>query len=258
RISDWSSKRKRRGPRGIGIASVIHTGGGSMGTHGGGNFSEVSLKVNSDATVSVLTGDSEIGQGSDTIMAQIVAEELGVPLENVKITSRDTDVTPVSMGTWGSRVTFIGGNAARMAAVEARRQLFKVAAKMLEVAADDLVARNGKIYIQGSPKPLLTVAQVAAESIIKRGQTITSKATYSPPNTSPPDLKTGYGNYCPTYAFGAQVAEVEVDVETGKVKVIQVTAVHDVGPWGSVMPCWKTCSGRTAGRSIPAFAPIRS
>ncbi|MCX5908618.1 MAG: molybdopterin-dependent oxidoreductase, partial [Deltaproteobacteria bacterium] len=114
RISVWSSKRKGPGPRGIGIASVIHTGGGSMGTHGGGNFSEVSLKVNSDATVSVLTGDSEIGQGSDTIMAQIVAEELGVPLENVNITSRDTDVTPVSMGTWGSRVTFIGGNAARM------------------------------------------------------------------------------------------------------------------------------------------------
>jgi CO/xanthine dehydrogenase Mo-binding subunit len=100
---------------------------------------------------------------------------------------------------------------------------------MLEVSSDDLVARNGKIYIQDAPQPVLTVAQAAFESIVKRGQTITSKATYSPPNTSPPDLKTGYGNYCPTYAFGAHVAEVEVDVETGKVKVIQVTAVHDVG-----------------------------
>jgi 4-hydroxybenzoyl-CoA reductase subunit alpha len=228
-LSHWPSKRKEGGRRGIGIASVIHTGGGSMGTHGGGNFSEVSLKLNSDATVSVLTGDSEIGQGSDTIMAQMVAEELGVPLGNVKVTCRDTDVTPVSMGTWGSRVTFIGGNAARMAAAEARRQIFQVAAEMLEVAADDLVARNGKIFIKDSLNPVLTVGQVAYESIVKRGQTITSKATYSPPNTAPPDLKTGYGNYCPTYAFGAQVAEVEVDLETGKVKVIQVTAVHDVG-----------------------------
>jgi CO/xanthine dehydrogenase Mo-binding subunit len=222
-------KRTQKGFRGIGIASVIHTGGGSMGTHGGGNFSEVSLKMNIDATVSVLTGDSEIGQGSDTIIAQIVAEELGIPLGNVKVTSRDTDVTPVSMGTWGSRVTFIGGNAARMAAAEALRKLFLVASKMLEVTEGDLAARNGKIYIKNSPNPVLTVAQVAFESIVKRGQTITSKATYFPPNTSPPDLKTGYGNYCPTYAFGAHVAEVEVDVETGKVKVLQITAVHDIG-----------------------------
>jgi CO/xanthine dehydrogenase Mo-binding subunit len=97
------------------------------------------------------------------------------------------------------------------------------------VTEGDLAARNGKIYIKNSPNPVLTVAQVAFESIVKRGQTITSKATYFPPNTSPPDLKTGYGNYCPTYAFGAHVAEVEVDVETGKVKVLQITAVHDIG-----------------------------
>ena len=229
RSSDWSLKRTQKGVRGIGIASVIHTGGGSMGTHGGGNYSEVSLKMNVDATVSVLTGDSEIGQGSDTIMAQIVAEELGIPLENVKVTCRDTDVTPVSMGTWGTRVTFIGGNAAKIAAAEARHKLFLVASKMLEVNENDLAARDGKIYVKNSPNPVLTVAQLAFESIVKKGQTITSKATYFPPNTSPPDLKTGYGNYCPTYAFGAHVAEVEVDVETGKVKVLHVWAVHDIG-----------------------------
>lgn len=229
RICDWASKRAKPGPRGIGMASVIHTGGGSMGTHGGGNFSEISLKVNSDATVSVLTGDSDIGQGSDTVVAQIVAEELGVPLEDIKIISRDTDITPVSMGTWGTRVTFISGNAARKAAADARRQLFEVASQMLEADPDDLEARNGKIYIQGSSNPSLAVSQVAYESIVKRGKTITSKEVYSPPNTAPPDLKTGYGNYCPTYAFGVQVAEVEVDRETGKVKVIKITAVHDVG-----------------------------
>ncbi|HSR11866.1 MAG TPA: molybdopterin cofactor-binding domain-containing protein, partial [Thermodesulfobacteriota bacterium] len=92
-----------------------------------------------------------------------------------------------------------------------------------------LEARDGNIYLKNSPKPVLTVAQVASESIVKRGRTITSRATYSPPNTSPPDAKTGYGNYCPTYAYGAHAAEVEVDPETGKVKVLRVTAVHDVG-----------------------------
>ena len=83
--------------------------------------------------------------------------------------------------------------------------------------------------MKGSSNPSLAVSQVAYESIVKRGKTITSKEVYSPPNTAPPDLKTGYGNYCPTYSFGVHVAEVEVDRETGKVKVIKVTTVHDVG-----------------------------
>lgn len=133
KISGWHYKRNQPGPRGIGIAALIHTGGGSMGTHGGGNFSEISLKINSDGTVHVITGDSDIGQGSDTVLTQIVAEELGIPIKDIKITSKDTDITPTTMGTWGSRVTFIGGNAGRSAAKEAKGELFKVAAEMLEV-----------------------------------------------------------------------------------------------------------------------------
>jgi 4-hydroxybenzoyl-CoA reductase subunit alpha len=124
----WNYKRKRSGPRGIGMAAVVHTGGGSMGAaYGGGNFSEVSLKVNSDGTVNVTIGDSEIGQGTETILVQMMAEELGISVEDIKITSRDTDLTPFSLGTWGSRLTFISGNAARRAAEEARLQLFRVA-----------------------------------------------------------------------------------------------------------------------------------
>jgi 4-hydroxybenzoyl-CoA reductase alpha subunit len=229
KIAGWDYKRKQSGPRGIGMAAVIHTGGGSMGTHGGGNFSEISLKINSDGTVNVITGDSDIGQGSDTILAQIVAEELGVPMKDIKITSRDTDVTPVTMGTWGSRVTFIGGGAGKAAAREAKQQLFKVAAEMLEVDPINLEAKDGRIYVKKSLDKWLTIGEVAYSSIVKRGKTITSMVTYSPPNTSPPDQKTGYGNYCPTYAFGVNVAEVEVDIETGKVRVMSIVAAHDVG-----------------------------
>lgn len=229
KTSGWDYKRKQSGSRGIGMAAVIHTGGGSMGTHGGGNFSEISLKVNSDGTVHIITGDSDIGQGSDTILAQIVAEELGIPMEDIKITSKDTDVTPVTMGTWGSRVTFIGGGAGKAAAREAKRELFKVAAEMLEVDPIDLEAKDGRIYVKNSPDNCLTIGEVAYSSIVKRGKTITSMVTYSPTNTSPPDPKTGYGNYCPTYAFGVHVAEVEVDIETGKVRVMSIVAAHDVG-----------------------------
>jgi 4-hydroxybenzoyl-CoA reductase alpha subunit len=229
RIAGWYYKRNQTGPGGIGMAAVIHTGGGSMGTHGGGNFSEISMKINSDGTVNVITGDSDIGQGSNTVLAQIVAEELGILIKDVKITSVDTDVTPVTMGTWGSRVTFICGNAAKEAAKEAKNELFKIAAKMLEVDPKDLESKNGKIYGKRSPDHWLTISEVAYESTVKQGKTITSKVTYSPSNTSPPDLKSGYGNYCPTYSFGVHVAEVEVDAETGKVKVLNMVAVHDVG-----------------------------
>jgi CO/xanthine dehydrogenase Mo-binding subunit len=197
--------------------------------YGSGNFSEVSLKINIDGTVNVITGDSEIGQGSETVLAQIVAEELGISIQNVRITSRDTDVTPVSLGTYGTRVTFIGGNAARAAAAEAKRQLFKVASEMLESDIRDLEAKNGRIYVKGAPDRWLTTSEVVYSSLIKQGKPITSRVTYSPPNTAPPDPKTGYGNYCPSFAFGVQIAEVEVDIETGKVKVINIVAVHDVG-----------------------------
>jgi 4-hydroxybenzoyl-CoA reductase alpha subunit len=229
RMSGWEEKRGKQKPRGIGIASAIHTGAGSMGTHGGGNFSEVSLKVNSDGTVNIVTGDSEIGQGSDTILCQIVSATLGVPPASIIIVSRDTDVTPVTMGTWGSRVTFIGGNAALKAAEDAKKQLFDVAARMLETRADKLDVADGNIFLRTNPEIWVPVADVAYESIVRQGKTITSRATYSPPNATPPDPKTGYGNYCATYAFGAHAAEVEVDPDTGKVTILSIVAVHDVG-----------------------------
>lgn len=230
KIAGWDYKKKQASSRGIGMAAFIHTGGGSMGlSHGGGNFSEVSLKVNSDGTVNVITGDSEIGQGTETVLAQIVAEELGIPVGDIRITSRDTDITPASLGTWGTRVTFIGGNAAKKAAEEAKQQLFKAASEMLEVDPKDLEAKNGKIYVKGSPDHYVTMPEVVHSSLAKQGKAITSKVLYSPPNAFPPDPKTGYGNFAPTYAFGAQIAEVEVDVETGKVKVINIVAAHDVG-----------------------------
>lgn len=230
KIAGWDGKRKQSGPKGIGMAAVIHTGGGSMGTHGAGNFSEISLKVNYDGTVNVITGDSEIGQGSNTVISQIVAEEIGVRVEDVKITSTDTDVTPPTMGTWGSRVTYIGGNAAQLAAADAKQQLFKAASEMLEnVDISDLEARDGRIFEKISPSKFVSVSDAAVYSFRRYGKPITSKALYNPPNTSPSDPETGYGNYCPTYSFGAQVAEVEVDIETGKVRVLNYTAAHDVG-----------------------------
>lgn len=230
KMVDWRQKRKNRPlGKGIGIAGAIHTGGGSTGTHGKGNYSEVSLKINSDGTVHLTTGDSEIGQGSDTVFAQIIAEELGVAVEDVKVISTDTDITPVGMGTWGSRVTFVGGNAAKGAAEMAKRQLLEMAAEMLEADISDLEIKNRQIHLKGKPQKSLTLSEVAHTCIVKRGKPITSKMTYQPEHTQAPDPQTAYGNYCPAYGFGVQIAEVKVDLETGRVKVERIAAAYDVG-----------------------------
>lgn len=226
----WEKKRKQSGPRGVGIASVLHTGAGSAGTHGAGNFAEVLLKLNPDGSINAVLGESDIGQGSDTVIAQIIAEVLGVEVEDITITTNDTDVTPPTMGTWGSKVTFITGNAAKLAAEDVKAQLLKAALEILnqdEIA--DLIVSDGRIHGKYSPQESVSIQDAALYCVKKFGKPITAKAVYEPPNTSPPDPKTGYGNYCPTYSFGAQAAEVEVDLEAGKIKVLRVVAAHDLG-----------------------------
>jgi 4-hydroxybenzoyl-CoA reductase alpha subunit len=227
---DWKGKRSQSGPRGVGIASVLHTGAGSAGTHGAGNFAEVLLKINSDGSVNAILGESDIGQGSDTVISQIIGEVLGVKIEDITITTNNTDVIPPTMGTWGSKVTFITGNATKIAAEEAKEELLGAASEMMDGAdVSDLMVSNGKIYKRSSPQESVSLRDTALYCLRKYGKPVTAKAVYHPPNCSPPDPKTGYGNYCPTYSFGAQAAEVEVDPETGKVRVLKVCAAHDVG-----------------------------
>lgn len=225
----WSEKRERTGMRGVGIASVLHTGAGSAGTHGSGNFSEVLLKVYPDGSLGLIVGESDIGQGSDTILCQVVSEILSVSAEDVTVASDDTNFTPPSMGTWGSKVTFITGNAVKLVAEKVRDQLFEAACQILEAKdASQLTCADGRIYIEGSSKSV-GIGEAANYCVQRFGKPVTAKAVYEPPNANPPDPDTGFGNYCPTYSFGAQAAEVEVDPETGRVKVLQIIAAHDVG-----------------------------
>jgi len=147
---DWKQKRyEKQSDIGIGMACMIHSCSTRFHPSLDSDFSSASIKVNDDGSVTVMIGTSDMGQGSDTIMAQIAAEELGVKLEDVQIISGDTDTTPECMGGYASRLTFMCGNAVKRAAVEAKKKLFEAAAEKLEVCADDLVARDGKIYIRG-------------------------------------------------------------------------------------------------------------
>ena len=178
-----------------------------------------------DGTANLLVGCADIGQGSDTVLAQIVAEELGISAENVMVTSADTLVTPEGGATSASRQTYISGNAARLAAKEAKQVALAEAKEMLktEAAVEFL---QGVVHVDGS------ATQMQVKEVINscrmKGKLTLGHGWFNPATTGL-DANTGAGSPYGTYAFATQVAEVEVDTETGKVEVLRLVASHDVG-----------------------------
>jgi 4-hydroxybenzoyl-CoA reductase alpha subunit len=223
-------KEKRQSPkkhRGIGLANMVHSGAGSR--YYGFNSNDAFVKMADDGTVSVITSALDMGQGAQTIMAQIVAEELGVPMEDIRILTNDTDLTPYDLGSWGSRSTFVCGNAVRMAAKEAKRELLEVAGEMLEATPQELVVQNGLISVIGSPDIGISVAEVIRYSVSKKASSVSGKGRFIDKSAAGSDLNEGYASHIPTFCFATQAAEVEVDTETGKVNVLKIVAAHDTG-----------------------------
>jgi 4-hydroxybenzoyl-CoA reductase alpha subunit len=196
------------------------------------NASAAIVKLNDDGTVSLLTGALDIGQGAETILCQIVAEELGVSVDDIKVVAADTETTPIDIGAWISGGAYVSGNAVKIAASDARRQLFEVAAHELEANPQDLIAKNREIFVRGSPGRSISFTQAVAASIAKcRGNPIMGQGHYRTMKDVPahPSLATTKGRWSDNYAFDAQVAEVEVDMETGQVKLLKATTAHDCG-----------------------------
>ena len=212
--------------RGIGFASTLNVGGGARIYRSDGCGATV--KVDDFGHVSLITGSTEIGQGSETVLAQIVAEVLGVKVEEITVLNSDTDVKPWDVGVHASRTTFIAGNAAHIAALEARRQIFETAAEMLKVNADELVARGGHVAVGNNGKSVDLAKVARARHFREGGQLIIGEGWYDPP-TKLVDKDTYKGNISATYGFGSQMAEVEVDTETGKVRVLRLVCANDVG-----------------------------
>jgi xanthine dehydrogenase molybdenum-binding subunit len=230
--SGWKEKRhavetgRPNVRRGIGMASMIHVGGGAKIylSDGCGSI----LKVDDFANVTLITGSSEIGQGSETVLAQIVAEELGVDIERVKVINNDSDIAPWDVGVHASRTTFIAGNSARLAARKARAKLLAAATVKVGVPADELDLRGGKIVRASDGEVLQDIGKlIRSLHFGEKGEVIVTEHYYEPPSVM--QDREFKGDVSPTYAFATQVAEVEVDMETGIVKVLRMTAVHDVG-----------------------------
>ncbi|MBW2336154.1 MAG: molybdopterin-dependent oxidoreductase [Deltaproteobacteria bacterium] len=224
----WQEKRgKLPLGRGVGLAGASFPSGVSNMSH---ISSGAVVQLGRDGAVNVLSGAADIGQGAETVISQIVAEELGVSLEDIRITAADTGITPLDPGTFGSGVTVRAGNAARLAAMSARNKLFEFIAEKLEANLADLVAENRNIFVKGSPEKGMTFsAALKAYQYADLPMPIVGRGSWMAPASEPTTLFKEDGNFAPSYSFMTQAAEVEVDLQTGRVKLLKMVTAHDCG-----------------------------
>jgi len=212
--------------RGIGVACMTHVSGNRSGTNFDG--SSAMVRIHEDGKVFVFSGEADLGQGSSTVFAQIAAETLGVPIDDITIMPLDTDTSPFALGTYSSRVTTVGGKAVYLACKKVKEQIFELAAKHLEDSKDNLEMKDGRVYSVSNPKKSLSLKELSKIAIrSNEAVPFTAYITYDPPTEGADEEY--YGDYSSAYTYGAHGVEVEVDTLTGRVKVLRIAAAHDVG-----------------------------
>ncbi|NUP06952.1 MAG: molybdopterin-dependent oxidoreductase [Polyangiaceae bacterium] len=228
--SGWKERRGKLGRgRGLGVASSAYISGTNYPIYPNEMpQSAVQLKVDRSGVVTVFNGASEIGQGTDTLMATLVADELGLDLGAVRVVSADSDLCPVDLGAYSSRGTFMNGNACIAAAREIRQKLVQAVAAKLEVAPRDVFVSRGFLCAVGKENEAVPVTEaiVLAES---RFGTLGATGWYKSPPKLGGDYRGGTIGASPAYSFTAHVAEVTVDERTGVVEVVKVWCAHDCG-----------------------------
>lgn len=224
--------RQRQGLRdgryiGIGASTYVEICGmgpspvaGASGFQGGLWGSAV-VRVHPTGKVNVFIGEKPHGQGEETTFAQVVADEFGLPIEDVQIVYGDTATTPMGWGTYGSRTTAVGGSACALAARKIVEKGRKIAAHLLEAADADVAFENGRFFVRGSPERAKTFQEVTLQAYLAWNLPagmepgLEASAFYDPPNF--------------TYPFGAHLCVVEVDAENGTVNILRYVAVDDCG-----------------------------
>lgn len=243
----WDKKRgaeKQSGPvkRGIGLACCNHVSGNrSMLKDFDG--STAMIKIGPDGKVIIFTGEVEIGQGYKTVATQCVAEVLSIPYELIEIAPVDSLSSVLGGGSLASRATVMGGNAVVRAAESVKAMILKAAAEFFGLSTDALDIDDGVFVNKESGEWLGSFKDVIRKLTNARSSRPFVATGYFTPNTVLPDPETNYGNLSPTYPFGAHIAEVEVDTETGKVEVVNYVAANDVGK--AINPL--LCSGQLEG-----------
>jgi len=262
KASGWKEKRadltRRQGrkKRGIGMSACAMFSGGAYYPFA----SAAIVKLEEDGGATLFIGAIDFGQGCDTTMAQIAAEELGIRLEDIKVVSGDTETCPIDVGNFLGGGTLVTGTAVKEAAAAAREKLFEVAAEMLDVSPELLVARDGHVRHHLHEEVSLPISRVVRQSVVKNDgnpiicmghrQIVKGVDRY-------PSLAKAKGRWTDAYGFAAHFAEVEVDTETGHVALLKATTYHDCGypinrqiVEGQVEGCVSNAQGQALSESI--------
>lgn len=230
--SDWDNKfRKLPYGEGIGVACGFYISGSAHRIH----FNElpqstVHLKIDMDGGITVHCMAAEIGQGSDTMLAQCVAEPLGVNLDRIRIFSADSDTDPVDLGSYSSRVTFMAGNAAIEAAEKIRQKLVNAAHQLTGYPPQGFVLEDEQVIYAPNPEIRVSFDEALDKALAKNGA-LSAKGIYQspPPIGKRGEFKGWRAGLSPTYSFQSYIAQVSVDPETFEVRVKKVWAAHDCG-----------------------------
>jgi nicotinate dehydrogenase medium molybdopterin subunit len=208
--------------RGIGVGSMFYGMGYGFSRQ---DIGSAEMEICEDGSVILRSGEVDYGQGSDTIFCQIVAEELGIRYDAIQIITADTFTTPNAGPTSASRLTYVTGNAVLKAARALRNRLEEIARKIL--GEEDLVFVDEEIFSEAHPEKRISFASLAKEGHLRGAAMV--ETHWHDITTGDVDRETGQGNAYSNYSFATQLAEVEVDTETGKVEVLRIIAATDVG-----------------------------
>ena len=221
---EWDQPKKEG--EGVGMASLIHVGGGARvyKSDGCGTM----IKMDDFAKVDVFTGATDMGQGSDTVIAQIVAEELGLEIEDIHVIHSDTDVCPWDVGAHASRTTFVAGNSALGAARKIKARILELGAKQLEAPLEKIRLQNRHLIHKDDPEKKMEIGKLLRKAHFSHGgQMLMAEYFYDPDNENVG--KDFRGNTSMTYTFGTHGVRVKIDEETGKIKILKYVAAHDIG-----------------------------
>ncbi len=221
---EWD-KPKQPG-EGVGISSLIHVGGGARvyKSDGCGTI----IKMDDFGRIDLFTGATDMGQGSDTVIAQVVAEELGLNLEDIHVIHSDTDICPWDVGSHASRTTFVAGNSALGAARKIKSRILELGAKELNAPLEKLILRRRHLQHRDDPDRSIEIGKLLRKAHFSHGgQMLMAEHFYDPANENMGrDFR---GNMSMTYTFGAHGVRLKVDEETGKIRILNYVAAHDVG-----------------------------